>query len=83
MTTIKLSGGNLGSETMMVRCNLAQASAPVQVDYEMGNGWEGTQYQCADASHRTDRLIEIAKGLAAHAVETPEADFTCEAEEII
>lgn len=82
MTTIKLSGGDLGGETMMVRCNLADASAPIQADYMTGNGWEGTQYHCADTSHRTSGLISIAKQLAALTVEVPEYKFNCDAEEI-
>lgn len=82
MTTIKLSGGDLGGETMLVRCNLAEASAPVEVDYrnDAERGWEPTQYQCADASHRTSGLIRIAKTLAAAAVEMRENEFNCEAE---
>lgn len=84
MTTIKLSGGDMGSETMLVRCNLAEASSPVQVDYQTseGDGWQGTQYQCADARHRTSGLIAIAKRLAAQACEIPADDFRCDAEEV-
>jgi len=33
MTTIKLFGGDLGNEEMMIRCDLSEASSPVQVDY--------------------------------------------------
>lgn len=81
MTTIKLSGGDLGGETMMVRCNLAEASSPVQVDYmnDESNGFEGTQYQCADTTHRTSGLIDIAKTLAARAVEMSTDEFDCDA----
>jgi len=82
MTTIKLYDGDLGLETMLVRCNLSQASAPVEVDYCTGKGWQSTQYQCADTQHRTSGLISIAKELAARACETPRSKFTCEAEEV-
>lgn len=82
MTTIKLSGGGLGLETMMVRCNLSEASAPVQADYGNGRGWVGTQYQCADTGHRMSGLIEIAKILAARACEIPSDEFTCDAAEV-
>lgn len=82
MTTIQLSGGDLGGETMMARCNLAEASAPVQVDYGNGDGWESTQYQTADARHTVDGLTVIGKHLAARAVEVPESDFRCDAEEV-
>lgn len=84
MTTIKLSGGSLGSETMLVRCNLSQASSPVEVDYQNDaeRGWESTQYQCADASHRTSGLIRIAKSLAAAAVEVREDELSCDSEDV-
>lgn len=80
MTTIKLSGGDLGSETMYVRCNLSEASAPIMADYDNGDGYVSTQYQCADTSHRTNGLVEIGKTLAARAVEIPESEFECESE---
>lgn len=85
MTTIHLTGGDLGDERVMVRCNLAEASAPVEVDYcngdgrDIGHGFEPTQYQCADANHTTNGLTVIAKRLAARAVEMPESDFDCDA----
>lgn len=82
MTTIKLSGGDLGQETMLVRCNLTEASAPVMAQYNPGDDWSPTQYQCADASHRTSGLIEVAKVLAARAVEMRESDFDCDADVI-
>ena len=82
MTTIKLSGGNLGSDQMFVRCNLADAAAPVQVDYDNGCGWTGTQYQCADARHRNSGMIEIGKSLAAAAVEMSDEGFVCDATEV-
>lgn len=80
--TVRLSGGSLGSETMLVRCDLTQASAPVQVDYCTGDGWESTQWQCADCRHTLVGLIEIAMRLAAQAVEVSRADFTCNVEQV-
>ena len=82
MTTIKLSGGDLGLETMLVRCNLAEASAPVMAKYNPGDDWCGTQYQCADTRHRTSGLAEIGKELAARAVEMRVDDFDCDWEEV-
>lgn len=52
MTTIKLSGGDFAGDYMMVRCNLGQASAPIEISAD-GKAWSGTQYQCADARHTT------------------------------
>lgn len=84
MTTIKLYGGDLGNETMLVRCNLSEASAPVQANYMTGegDGWKSTQYQCADCRHTTAGLVEIGKTLAARAVEMPEDEFGCEWAEV-
>lgn len=81
MTTIKFFGGGLGSDVFFARCNLAQAAAPVE---QSGDGieWGDSQYQCADCRHTTRGLVEIAKGLAARAVEVPPAEFDCDWEEI-
>jgi hypothetical protein len=84
MTTIKLLNGDMGSEVMLVRCNLAQASAPVEVDYcndgprQHGNNYEHTQYQCADTRHTRNGLVKIAKQIAAQAMEANTDDFDCE-----
>lgn len=82
MTTIEITGGDLGSEKIRVRCDLTQASAPVQVDYDNGEGWLPTQYQCADCSHRASGLAEIGMELAAQAVEIPVDEFSAEWREI-
>jgi hypothetical protein len=82
MTTIKLHGGSFGIEVMLVRCDLARAESPVQVDYNQGGGWESTQYQCADARHTTAGLVRIGKELAAVALEVPSSEFRCESEEV-
>jgi hypothetical protein len=84
MTTIQLFGGDLGSERMLVRCDLTQASAPVQANYlaEPGDDFEPTQYQCADTRHTVAGLIALGKTLAAQATEVPFAQFSCSAEEV-
>lgn len=82
MTTIKLSGGDLGSETMFVRCDLTQAAAPVEADYDNGEGFVGTRYQCADTRHRSKGLADLGKKLAAEACEMAIWDFTCDSEEV-
>jgi hypothetical protein len=84
MTTIKLFGGDLGNEEMMIRCNLSEASSPVEVDYrnDIQDAWQSTQYQAADVRHRTKGLIAIGMQLAAEALELPERHFTCEAVEV-
>ena len=80
MTTVQLSGGALGGAILKVRCDLSQASAPVQVDYGTGDGWEGTQYQCADARHRTSKLAAIGQKLADEATQT--SGDECDWEEV-
>lgn len=81
MTTIKLFSGDLGSEVMHVRCDLTQAAAPVQADYDNGEGFVSTQYQCADARHNIGGLVVLAKRLAAYACEMHEDKFDCDWEE--
>lgn len=81
-TTVQFTGGDLGPETMAVRCDLSQAAAPVEVDYHTDDGWEATQWQCADCRHTVDGLMQIGKRLAAEAVEVPHEAFACEWEEI-
>jgi len=76
MTTIKLSGGDLGSETVRVRCDLSRAESPVEADY--GDGWQPTQYQCADCRHSNDGLGRIGERLAARACEMDVDGFSCE-----
>lgn len=80
MTIVKLSGGDLGGETMRVRCDLTRAESPVQVDYDCDGNWTPTQWQCADARHSVAGLTAIAERLAAEAVQVPEDDFSCESE---
>jgi len=82
MTTIKVINGDMGSESMSVRCDLSQASAPVEVNYGTGGGWESTQYQCADARHTVSGLKQIAKTIAAKAVEMPESQFAADFDEV-
>lgn len=81
MTTIRLSGDALGRETMLVRCDLSQASAPVEVCYHPDGHpddgsilWDSTPYQCADTRHTTRGLVAIAQQLAARECEVSDAD---------
>ena len=82
MTTIKLTGGDLGREVVFVRAILTNAASNVMVDYCEGAGWEATQYQVAETRHRTSGLAKIGKRLAAEAVGCDTDDFECEWEEI-
>lgn len=82
-TTLKLDGGDLGDEVVLIRCDLRDASAPVEINYCEGNGWEPTQYQCADCCHSSARLADLGKELAAAAVRhDDDRPFDCDASEL-
>lgn len=69
---LKFTGGSLGSnEVLIVKCDLTRAESPVMVDYGMGEGWQPTQYQCADCRHSGDGLERIAFELMSVALELP------------
>ena len=82
-TVVVLRGGDLGpGQFCMVRCELAQASAPVVVDWcnngGRPSGWESTQYQAADCRQSTDGLIDVGMAIAAQGVEVSHEEFGCE-----
>lgn len=79
-TVIKLFGGDLGSETLLVRCDLSRAESPVQVDYmnDKESTWESTQWQCGDTRHTKNGLAALGETLAAQAVGMSDDDFECE-----
>lgn len=78
---LKFTGGSLGSnEVFRVKCDLARAESPVMVDYGMGEGWQTTQYQCADCRHSGDGLERIAFELMSVALELPFEELTAHGE---
>lgn len=81
-TVIRLSGGSLGSEKMLVRCDLSEASSPVQVNdcMDIAPKWDSTPYQAANARHTIAGLAELGKQIAAKEMEDP--DFDCEWEDV-
>ncbi len=83
MTTIKLHGGDLGAEAVLVRCNLSQAESPVEIDYGHGEGWQSTPYQSSDCRRTVDGLKVVAKTLAAQATEIPERQLSVNVDEAI
>lgn len=78
MTTIKLFGGDLGEEIMMVRCDLAKMDASIEADYCNDEGWMPTQYQSPDARHTAIGLAEIGKLVCASTVEIAIEQFKCD-----
>ena len=83
MTTLKLTGGDLGAETILVRCDLTRAEDPVEIDYCTDDraGFQPTPYQCANCRHTVSGLIAIAARLAARAVEKHPDNFSCNFEQ--
>jgi len=77
-TCLICHNGDLGHERLLVRANLLEAAAPIEVNNCDGEGWHSTQFQTADVRHRTDRLIELAHDLAAEACEMHEDEFSCD-----
>ena len=68
MTTLKITCGAV-SESILVRCDLSQAAAPVEVNYLVEDcGWDGTQYQCADARHTINGLAAIGRQLLSNSL---------------
>jgi len=51
-------------ESIKMKTNLSEASAPIMVDFCAGNGWEYTQYQTADASHSVSQAVGLVSELA-------------------
>lgn len=65
-TVIKVT--NFG-QSLLVRCDLSQASSPIEVNYLTGCGWDSTPLQCADVSHNWDSLARYGAELLASAVD--------------
>ena len=72
-TIIKLWGGVLGPDVLRVRCDLARAESPVEVDYGTGDGWGPSPFQCADVRHTAHELAALGQRLAFEAEQVPQA----------
>lgn len=68
MTTIKVTAKGI-KESLKVRCNLSEASSPVQVDCLTGKGWESTQYQCGSTRHTPKGLAGLGEQLLEEALQ--------------
>lgn len=78
MTTLRLFNGDFGGDEMIVRCNLSEASAPVE--WHTGDGeWVPSQYQAADCRHTEAGLARIGKEIAAVQLESATVDCDWEA----
>jgi hypothetical protein len=80
MKTIKFFGGSLGDTIAYYRCNLTDASSPIEYwDYGLER-WIGTQYHSTNARHRTDGMIELCNQLIAWELGIDLDDLECEHE---
>lgn len=84
MTTLKVTASSM-AESLLIRCNLTEAASPVQVDYLSGDGegWQPTQYQCANVQHREQGLVDLGAELLAKACECSVRDLGEIAYEVI
>lgn len=81
MTTLKITMTGI-SESLKVRCNLSEATSPIEVDYLEGHGWQGTQWQAANTRHTTQGLADIGHRLLAEALQEPEEAIETEYAEV-
>lgn len=64
-TTLRGTGGILGSETMLVRCDLTDAASPITYSTDNGATWhQHAGFTAADVHHMVWRLREHAEALA-------------------
>jgi hypothetical protein len=80
MTIIKLSGGDLGSNTLLVRGDLWVSSATIEM--MNGHGWEPTPHRAAEVGQTAEGLAELGKQLAARNYGLPADGFECRVEEL-
>ena len=73
MTKIKVTDG---ADVTLFRCNLSQASSPLQYWSDDSESWVSTQYQCADCRHDVDQMAELARTICAGWAEMPEDGYT-------
>lgn len=78
MAVVKFFGGDLGADTTTFRCNLSEASSPLQHWDDESQSWIGTQYQCADARHRVSGMVDLCRELLADWVGMSAEDFRCQ-----
>ena len=64
MTFIKAT---LGTDSILFRTDLSRAEQPLEVQWNEGDNWESTQYQSANCSGRTSRMIELCRELSVDA----------------
>lgn len=77
-TCVVCHNGYPGDDRLLVRANLLQASAQIEINCCDGEGWTPTQHQSANARCSYDGLVEIAHLIAAEIACTPPDDFACD-----
>jgi hypothetical protein len=79
-TIIKFTEGSLGNDISFFRCNLSQASAPLQHWDSDSKAWVSTQYQCADCRHQISGMVELCHDVMADWLSEPRDEFQCDYE---
>lgn len=77
MHTVYLFDGDLGGEEMLVRTDLCDPTATIEINHCDGEGWQDSGHQSVEAMAREWKLKEIAKLLAAQACHWDEEHFQC------
>ena len=77
-TCVVCHNGYPGDDRLLVRANLLQASAQIEINCCDGEGWTPTQHQSANARCSYDGLAEIAHLIAAEITCTPPDEFECD-----
>jgi hypothetical protein len=81
-TVLKFFAGDLGDIKAFFRCNLSEASAPLQRWDEILEQWVGTQFQCADAKHTTKGMVGLCGVIIAGDLELSGDEIEYEWEEV-
>jgi hypothetical protein len=78
-TVLYLSGGDFGDfDEMLVRCNLHRPASEIQVDHGEGSGWQSSGLQSAQTRGTREGLGELARLLAAQALQCDPETVECE-----
>lgn len=73
-TVLRLFGGDLGNSEARIRCNLAEASTIVEVDWCEGEGWQETQYNCDLVGRTVEGLVALAEGICGESIPSDERE---------
>jgi len=69
-TTLRITASTL-NDSLLIRCNLNEASSPVEINYrsEPRSEFVSTQWQCSNVRHSAQELADLGAKLLADACE--------------